>query len=216
MGEERRKKQSLDDSYRYYRGLEQAGHPDLYKLVKSLQTVTAVLRFPANGHFKLSKPLWRRIWKALFDTLITSFPGHVIVVDEDDNGVQPDLPFPEEGWITFYPDGCKRADDHFQTEIKDLYPGTREYLAKAWQNTGAIITPEIFADPGASFAGYFIKHADIGDELLGEESSLGQQQAHIEWAELREQVSSSEDPAERQRLLDCIKELESVWGSLSD
>ncbi len=213
--DERRKKQSLDDCYRYYRGLEETGKPDLYKLIKCIQTVFAVLKLPADGHFKLTKPLWRRIHKALFDTLITSFPGYVIVSDEDNMNVKPDSPFPEEGSITFYPDRCKRADDNFQTEIKSIYPATRAALSKAWQTSGAQITPNLFSQPGSSFAGFFIKTQALGDELLGEEASLGQQQAHIEWFELYQQVSCSADPSERERLLDCMKELETVWGHLS-
>lgn len=213
---ERRSKQALDESYRYYRRLEDAGsRPELYKIVKSFITVTAALNLPQQGSFKLTKQLWRMIHRALFDTLITSFPGYVIVTDEEDEVVKPQTPFPEEGVVEFHPDGCKRATDIFQNEIKSLMAVTRRLLAKAWEEKGARVSPGDFPGLDTNFAAHFRKSPALGDELLQEEASLGRSQAHHDWLELHQQIARTHDATERQRLIQCMEILEAVWGDLS-
>ena len=90
---DRRKREALDESFRYYREIdEHAKNPDLFKVVNSLKTVSTALNAKSNSHYKLTKQLWKRIGKALFDTLITSFPGYLMVADEDGNKVEPNTP----------------------------------------------------------------------------------------------------------------------------
>ncbi|MBI4533419.1 MAG: hypothetical protein HY711_05675, partial [Candidatus Melainabacteria bacterium] len=73
---ERREKLALDESYRYYRMLDKnGGQPELYRLVKCFKTVSAALNIADEGQFKLTRQLWRRIHQALFDKLVTTFPG---------------------------------------------------------------------------------------------------------------------------------------------
>ena len=212
---DRREKQALDESYRYYRSLDKnGGTPDLYRLVKCFKAVSAALKFADDGHFKLTLQLWRRMHQALFDKMITSFPGYVIVMSEDGKNVPPRAEFPEEGTIEFHPEGCRRADDVFQMEIKHLYPGTQYQLVAAWKGKGARVEPRDFSGPMCSSAGCFVKPVLLGQEVLSAESETGKNQAYHEWWELYWQAYCTKDRQEQHLLYRRMDELESVWGNL--
>lgn len=213
--QDRREKLALDESYRYYRTLEKDGQlPELYRLVKCFKTVTAALNVAENGQFKLTRQLWKRIHHALFDKLLTSFPGYLVVTSQAGEQVTPKTLLPEEGTVEFHPDGCRRADDIFQLEIKHLYPGTQYCLNKAWQSRGARIMPEDFAGPQCGSQGCFLKPVVLGDEVLSEESKNGRQKAYHDWWDYYWQAYCTRDKQERQMIFRHMDELEQVWGNL--
>lgn len=212
---DRREKLALDESYRYYRELEKAGaQPDLYRLVHCFKTVSAALNIADNGNFKLTRQLWKRIHQALFDKLVTSFPGYLMVVDENGRQLEPKSKFPEDGWVEYHPDGCRRKDDIFRLEIKHLYPGTHHCMGKAWQSKGARLSPEDFSGPQCSNAGCFLKPVVLGDEVLRQESDSGRQKAYRDWWDLYQQAYCTRDDSEKHLIYRRMDELESVWGNL--
>jgi len=213
--QDRRERLALDESYRYYRALEKDGlNPDLYQLVKCFKTVTAALGAADNGQFKLTRQLWRRIQQALFDKLVTTYPGYLMVSGEDGQAVSGKEGFPEEGMVEFHPDGCRRADDIFRMEIKHLYPGTQYCMGKTWQNKGPRISPEDFAGPQCSNAGCFLKPVVLGDEVLREESTSGRQEAYRQWWDLYQQAYCTRVDHEKHMIYRRMDELEQVWGNL--
>lgn len=213
---DRRERLALDEAYRYYRTLDKNGEqPELYRLVKCFKTVTTALGVADGGHqFRLTRQLWRRIQQAMFDKLLTSFPGYVIVTAEGRGQVKPKDRFPEDGIVEFHPEGCRRADDLFQMEIKHLYPATQYRLQKAWQTRGAQTSPEDFAGDQCSAAGCFLRPVLLGDEVLSEESYSGKEKAYQEWWDLYQQAYCTKNAHERQIIYRRMDELESVWGNL--
>ena len=213
--QDRREKLALDESYRYYRVLAKDGdQPELYRLVKCFKTVNAALKVADNGDFKLTRQLWRRIHQALFEKLVTSFPGYLLVTSAAGEPLFPKTKFPDDGLVEFHPDGCRRADDIFQMEVKHLYPGTQYCLGKAWQGKGARITPEDFAGPECSSEGCFLKPVVLGDEVLCEESNHGKQKAYHDWWDLYWQAYCTKDKHEQHMIYRHMDELELVWGNL--
>lgn len=213
---DRREKLALDEAYRYYRTVDKNGdYPDLYRLVKAFKTVTAALGVADHGHeFKLTRQLWRRIQQSMFDKLLTSFPGYVIVTGEDGQQLKPRDRFPEEGVVEFHPDGCRRADDIFQMEIKHLYPATLYRLQKTWETKGARIAPEDLAGGQCTEGGCFLKPVVLGEEVLSEESYSGREKAYHEWWDLYQQAYCTRDEREKAMIYRQMDELEAVWGNL--
>src|SRR5262245_23189515 len=119
---DRRHKLALDESYRYYLALEAGQAPHIYQLTKSLRTLSIALAFADQGGFKLTRQLWKRLQQALFDRLINAFPGSLTVYDMSGKRLEPGKPLPEDGYIHFNADGCKRADDVVQIELNRIYP----------------------------------------------------------------------------------------------
>jgi hypothetical protein len=215
---DRRQRLALDESYKYYKSLEKEGmYPSLYELAKSYKTVTAGLAFAESGHdatFKMTRQLWKRMQQAMFDKMLTTFPGYLTITDEDGNAVEPHTPMPEAGVVQFLPDGCRRADDIFRMEIKHLYPGTQYCLGTAWKTRGAHIAPADFAGPQCSNAGCFLKPMLLGQEVLAEESTSGRQLAYSKWWDMYWQAYCSSDRHERTMLERRMEELENIWGEL--
>ncbi len=212
---DRREKLALDESYRYYRDLDRGENaPELYKLVKCFKTVSAALKVADGDHFKLTKQLWRRMQQALFDRLITSFPGYVLVTDEGGNQIMPKTDFPDGGMVEFHPEGCRRADDVFRMEIKHLYPATQYRLSHAWKARGAMVRPADFGGPQCGEHGCFLKPVLLGQEVLNEESAAGKQQAYHEWWDLYWQAYCTSSRQEQTIIYRRMDELEQVWGNL--
>lgn len=212
---DRREKLALNESYRYYRSLEKNGDvPDLYGLAQAFKNVSAGLKAADNGNFKLTKQLWKRMHQALFDKLITTFPGYVVVTDAEGNQIAPKSAMPDEGTVEYHPEHCRRADDIFRMEIKHLYPGTQYCLGVAWKNKGAHISPADFAGPQCSSAGCFLKPVLLGQEVLSEESEHGKDQAYHQWWDLYWQAYCTKDKGERSTIARRMEEIESVWGNL--
>ncbi len=212
---DRRTRLALDESYRYYLDLDKdEAAPNLYKVVKCFKTVTAALKVSDGTQFKLTKQLWRRIHQALFDKLITTFPGYVLVVDDNGQQVMPKSDFPEEGLVEFHPEGCRRADDVFQMEVKYLYPATQYRLAAAWKSKGAMVKPTDFSGPMCGEHGCFLKPVVLGQEVLSQESQVGKEKAYHQWWELYWQAYCARDKHEQHILQRRMEELEQVWGNL--
>ena len=139
---DRREKLALDEAYRYCRALDKNEvPPHLFKLAHCLKTLRHALGSADGDQFKLTKRLWQRIQMSLFDRLITTFPGYLLVVNDNGEQVAARSNFPDQGMIELHPEGCRRADDVFRMEIKDLYPGTEMALRKTWKGKGAKIQP---------------------------------------------------------------------------
>ena len=212
---DRRDKLALDESYRYYRLLDQhIESPDLYRLAHCLKVVSAALSIADNGHFKLTRQLWRRIQQAMFDKMITSFPGHLVVMGVEGEHVPPKTKFPEEGYVEFYPERCRRADDVFRMEIKHLYPATIMNLGQAWFNKGASLTPEDFPAAECTDTACPMKPMILGQEVLDEESTKGREKAYGEWWDLYWQAYCTKDKNMRTSLFKTMDQLEAVWGNL--
>lgn len=212
---DRREKSALDESYRYCRNLEKnVEEPELYRLARCLKTMAAALNGSENGDFKLTRQLWRRVQQSLFDKMITTFSGYVLVSDENGQSVQPKANFPEDGLIEFHPTGCRRADDIFQMEIKHLYPGTQTCLTKAWQAKGAEIAPSDFTAQECSNGACPMKPVVFGHEVLGEESEQGRNKAYHDWWDLYLQAYCTGDEQLQRVIYRRMDELESVWGNL--
>ncbi len=212
---DRRQKLALDESYHYYITLDKNGDaPNLYKLAKCFKTVTYALKIADGNQFKLTKQLWKRIHQALFDKLITSFPGYVLVVDENGKQIMPKEQFPDCGSVEFHPEGCRRTDDIFQMEIKHLYPATQYKLAGAWKTKGAMLKPADFAGPACGEHGCFLQPVVLGQEVLHQESQVGKEQAYQHWWELYWQAYCAKDKHEQNILYRQMDELEQVWGNL--
>lgn len=217
---DRRRKGSVNESYAYLRELEDGNsQPELFKLIKALQAVCAALRLSdseGDSDAGISGRMWRCVYRALFDTLITSFPGYVILSNENGEIQMPRSEFPEDGYLEFRPDQCKRTHDEFRMPLRDLLPGTRYYLALSWKLKGPRISPADFPCEAATFCSAFVRQSrEVSDEEVKAATMRGRKQAHDEWRRLHREVSRAPDSEERQRLLDCMDDLESVWGSLS-
>lgn len=212
---DRRTKLALDESYHYYLDLDKTDSPpDLFRLIKCLHTVEAALNMAEGTQFKLTKQLWKRINYALFDKLITSFPGYVLVVDGDGNRVKPKTAFPESGVVEFYPEGGRRKDDVFSLEIKNLYPATQYRLGIAWKARGAMVRPADFYGPLCTEQGCFLKPVVLGQEVLNKESLDGREKAYTDWWELYWQAYCAKGKQERTILYRQMDEIEQVWGDL--
>ncbi len=212
---DRRDKKALDESYKYYRHLDQNhSPPELYRLANTLKTLTKSLLLAEDGQLKLTRQLWKRVQQALFDKLITSFPGYVLVSNEDGEQVSPKHPFPDEGMVEFHPDGCKRADDIFRMEIKHLYPTTFYNLSKAWKDKGATVQPGDFGEVACSEMGCPVKPAVYGLDVIDAESTQGKQNAYQQYWDLYWQAYCTRNRSERSSIFRQMDELESVWGTL--
>lgn len=211
---ERRKRHALDESYHYYKKLESHEDvPQLFSLVKCLQNVRAAIEKPQD-EFRLTRQLWSRVYYALFDKLITSFPGYCLVVDGEGQQINAGGEFPETGILEFHPQNLKRDDDVFYIEIKHLYPATLNALKAAWKNNGAMTNPDDFIHADCGPNGCYLKPLLLGDDVLGIESQAGKDVAYQAWWELYWQAYCTRDEKKQLMLFDRMHELEAVWGDL--
>jgi hypothetical protein len=214
---DRRGKQALDESYRYFRNLEGGAEPELFIHTRSLNTLSNALHFAETGEFKLTRQLWRRLQQALFDRLVASFSGRFMVMNADREIMEFGTSMPEEGYVTFRPDGCKRTEDMAVIEISRLYPKTHVVLSKLWAEGRTRLTPEDVAavpDCAEDTGVCMMKPVVLGRETLEVESRSGKQEAYRKWWELYWQAYCTRKKAERQELYRHMIEIEAVWGDL--
>jgi hypothetical protein len=213
---DRRGKLALDESYRYYRHLETGAEPELFALTRSLCTLSHALYFAETGEFKLTRQLWRRLQQALFDRLLSSFHGRFTLMNADRVVVEFGTSVPEDGFISFRAEGCKRVEDVAMIEVSRLYPKMFVVISKAWAEGRTRLSPEeVAAMPDCSDGGVcMMKPVVLGRETLDAESKHGKTQAYRKWWELYWQAYCTPKKADRQDLYRHMLEIETVWGSL--
>ncbi len=213
--EDRRQKVALDESYRYYRFLESKGEPpEMFRLTKCLRTLSTALAFADQGEFKLTRQLWKRLQQALFDRLISGFPGKYALFDNEGEPIRPNQKFPEEGVLSFRPSLCRRAEDMISIEIRRLYPKTHTCLAKAWRQGRTSVAPPDFAESDCEGGLCPMKPVLFGHEVLGEESQAARDRAYRKWWDLYWQAYCTGNKHERELIYRHMSEIESVWGDL--
>ncbi len=212
---ERRQRTALDEAYRYYNRMESGEEPlDIYKLNKAVRTLAFALAFCDSGEFKLTRQLWKRLHQALFDKLISNFPGRIALLDETRAPLEIRSPLPDSGYIEFYPDRCRRADDVNEIELARLYPKTQGVLKRIWENQGAFVNPMDFEGADCDGGVCFMKPMVTGHEILGEESRKGKDEAYSRWWELYWQAYCTPNRRQQEVITRQMSELEAVWGNL--
>lgn len=213
---DRRGKLALDESFRYYRHLESGGEPGLFELTRSLRTLSNALYFAETGEFKLTRQLWRRLQQALFDRLVSSFSGRYVLMNAEREILEFGTSVPDDGFLSFRPDGCKRTDDVVMLEVSRLYPKTHVVISKLWAEGRTRIAPEdVAAVPDCGDSGVcMMKPVVLGSEKLDAESKDGKVVAYRKWWELYWQAYCTPKKAERQDLYKQMLDIEAVWGSL--
>lgn len=212
---DRRNKLALDESYRYYRSIESGEAPQLFRLTKSLRTLSTALAFADQGEFKLTRQLWKRLQQALFDRLINSFPGQLSVFDTTGRKLEPGMRIPEDGYVHFNAEGCRRNDDVAQIELSRIYPKTFKGMEAIWSGGRARIAPVDFENISECDGGIcMMKPMVVGHEILGAESQTGKTEAYQKWWELYWQAYCTRRKDDRAIIYKHMVEIESVWGDL--
>jgi hypothetical protein len=213
---DRRQKLALDEAYRYYRQIEISGaEPSIFKLTKALRTLSTALAFADTGEFKLTRQLWKRLYQSLFYRLVTSYPGSLSVYSGDNLPLKPGGPLPEDGFVQFVADGCKRADDTAKTEVSRLFPRIFSVFSRVWQAGLNRVTPEDFAKVSECQNGVCMtKPFVVGDEKMSEEALTAKHEAYNKWWELYWQAYCAANNQERTAIRQHMSELEAVWGDL--
>lgn len=214
---ERRERTALDEAYRYFRKLDSGEEaPDVFLLNKSVKTLSFALAFSDSNEFKLTRQLWRRLHQALFDKLISNFSGQIAVFDENHKALEIRTPLPEQGFVEFHPDRCKRNDDINEIEISRLYPKTYTVVKRLWEQRSAFIKPSDFegGDCDKDSGVCFMKPMVLGHEVLTAESQKGRDEAHHKWWELYWQAYCITNKKEQDLITKQMTELEAVWGNL--
>lgn len=212
---DRRQRTALDEAYRYYNKIESQEEPlELYRLVKAVRTLSFALAFSDTGEFKLTRQLWKRLHQALFDRLINNFSGTARVFDENHDERVCRRPFPESGYLEFYPDGCKRADDANEIELSRLYPKTASVVKRVWEERGAHLLPRDFVGGDCEGGVCFMRPLVTGHEVLCEESRKGRDEAYHRWWELYWDAYCTADRRCQEAIMRQMYDLESVWGNL--
>lgn len=213
--QDRRERTALDEAYKYYRELEAgATQLDIYRLNKAVRTLSFALAVSDINEFKLTKQLWKSLHQALFDKLINSSAGRVEVYDTARKELEIRTPFPERGYLRFFPERCKRSDDTNEIEIAKLYPKTQHVIKSIWESRGAFIKPSDFEQEDCGGGICFMKPIILGQEVLGEESTRGRQNAHSRWWELYWQAYCTANKRDQEQLVKQMNDLEEIWGDL--
>jgi hypothetical protein len=124
---ERRNIMPLDQTYYYLRALqEREEKPSLFKLCSSIATVdaaiTPVFTEETPSYQRLSRRAWAQVRATLFDWLIRSFPGYMVVYEGDSmQPVDAGERWPESGMVEFYPERARRREDSYACPLEDLY-----------------------------------------------------------------------------------------------
>ena len=211
---DRRQKLALDEAYRLFRVInKEETPPDLYQLVKCLQTVNNALNGALDGQLKLTIRLWRRIHLALFDKLFTSYSAHLVIYTADGEVITPKQPIPDDAVLEIHPEGLRRADDFFKMPVENLYPDTRQVLNKVWTERGNAIRREDFTH-GECTDYCTPKHIVIGDDVLTSESQKGKEQAYAQWWDLYWLAYCTYDNDQKKHLIQQMESIEAVWGNL--
>lgn len=212
---ERRERTALDEAYRYFQRIESGEEvANLFLLNKSVKTLSFALAFSDTNEFKLTRQLWRRLHQALFDRLITSFPGQIAVYDSERKIQEIRNTLPEYGYLEFIPDRCRRTDDINEIEIARLYPKTHGVIKRMWEQKGAFIKPADFDGGDCDNGVCYMKPMVVGQDVLCEESKKGKDEAHSKWWELYWQAYCINNKKEQDLIQKQMNELESVWGNL--
>lgn len=212
---DRRDRIALDEAYRFYRSTIKEDHtPELFALVKALQTVSNALQVSGSGEFQLTVRLWNRIQQSLFDRLVTSYPAHVLVFDESGQPLASKSDWRDDCMIEIYPDGLRRDDDSFRMEVSNLHPVTRHRLVKVWKERGPSTKREDFANMDECGDVCAPKPFLIGDEVLLQESLDGKAKAYKRWWNLYWQSYCSGDNEDKILMTKQMNALEAVWGNL--
>jgi len=211
---DRREKLALDEAYKLFRHINRDEQvADTYKLVHCLKTISNALKSAHKGQLQITIRLWQRIHQALFDKLITSVPGYIVVYDADGRTLATRAPIPEDAVIELHPEGLKRSDDAFQMSFEQLHPVTRASVIKVWTERGPYTKREDFANFACGDAcppKLFV----IGDDVLRSESEHGKEKAYKQWWELYWQAYCTNDREERNDVLKQMQSIEAVWGDL--
>jgi hypothetical protein len=211
---DRREKLALDEAYKLFRLINRDEQiADTFQLVRCLKTISNALNSAHTGQLQITVRLWQRIQQALFDKLITSVPGYIVVYDADGRTLATRAPIPEDAIIELHPEGLKRSDDAFQMAFEHLHPVTRNSLIKVWLERGPYTKRDDFANFSCGDAcppKLFV----LGDDLLRNESQNGKEKAYKQWWELYWQAYCSKDRGQRNDVLKQMQSLESVWGDL--
>lgn len=212
---ERRERTALDEAYRYYQKLESGEEiANLYILNKAVKTLSFALAFSDTNEFKLTRQLWGRLHQALFDRLLTTFPGRITIYDRHHRPLEILNDIPENGFVEFHPDRCRRTDDINEIEVSKLYPKTLAIVKKLWKNKGAFIKPSDFEGGDCEGGVCHMKPMVVGKEVLQEESKKGRDDAHSKWWELYWQAYCINSKKEQDLIVKQMHELESIWGNL--
>jgi len=211
---DRRAKLALDEAYRLFRSISKDECvPELFQLVRCLKTVGNALDGAVEGRLKLTVRLWRRIYVALFDKLLTSYPAYLVIYDANGDVLKPKQTIPEEATLEIHPQGLRRADDKFKTLMADLHPKTNELLTRVWCERGNFTKKEDFV---SSECGDYCapQHFAIGDDILQSESEVGKQVAYSRWWDLYWQAYCTRDQEEKRLITKQMESIEAVWGDL--
>lgn len=211
---DRRQRTALDEAYRYYNRIESGEEAlDIYKLTKAVRTLAFALAFCDSGEFKLTRQLWKRLHQALFDKLLSNFPGRIAILDENRSPISMQA-LPDCGFLEFYPEKCRRADDVNEIELTRLYPKTQNVVKRIWEGQGGVINPADFDGNECEGGVCFMKPMVTGHEILGEESRKGKDEAYNRWWELYWQAYCTPNRRQQELITRQMSELEAVWGNL--
>jgi hypothetical protein len=212
---DRRNRLALDESYRYYRSIEAGKPPELFALSRCLNNVSTALFQSHGSEFKLTRQLWKRLQEALFDSYITNFVGTFEIRDSEGRPIKPGQMWPEQGVLSFRPEGCRRAEDIAEIELKRLYPSTFRGLEMLWKRQQSSVDPSAFSKEMSCDDGVCVmRPMVVGHEVLNAESSAGKAVAYQKWWELYWQAYCTARRTERVVLYRSMMELEVVWGDL--
>ena len=213
---DRREKLALDEAYRlFHRTLKDDPAVDIYSLARSLRTVTRAVEGAGSGQFKLTVKLWQRIQRGLFDKLITGFPAHILIFDENGQVLKPHQAWTDDATLEIHPEGLRRNEDFFRMPVKDLQYGTKNRLERIWLERGSSTRKGDFAGVDEECGEVCTpKNFVIGDEVLRMESTKGKEEAYAQWWDLFWQSYCSKSGSDKHAMVQQMNALESVWGNL--
>lgn len=213
---DRRDKVALDQAYSYYKNAvaEETSNIDLRSLVNSLKTVSFALRGSQVHNFKLTTRLWLRIEQALFDKLLTTFAGYLVVLRADGSALEAPSDLPADGTIQFHPEGLKRMDDVIRMPIQDISQFTLMKLNKVWKERGPFTRHEGLHPVDCTTGICPIKPFVVGHDQLVREAQNGKQAAYYQWWDLYWQDYCCGDKEEKLLIARQMATLESIWGNL--
>ena len=220
--QERRNFMALDEAYHYCRSLEsRAEKPVLYKLCAALRTVDSAVAAISDGTGYgtqgLSLRAWTDVRDALYNLVITSFPGYFMVYRDDHAApIEPGQEWPENGILEFYPERGRRRDDSYKSSLEHLLPDTLTALRWCYAEGRQEVTPADF--PSESPAAdeddeeQAVALMDSLYEVCVPEATRGKKRAHERWWQLYWEANSTKDKKAKTDLRRKMEELQCVWG----
>ncbi|MBS2001121.1 MAG: hypothetical protein JST44_06405 [Cyanobacteria bacterium SZAS LIN-5] len=219
---ERRRKLTLDEVNIYWHKLKEGTErANLHKLCNAIRTIDLALAEDSPALCRrLTAKGWSRIRDDCFDYLISSFPGHFIIYDDESTTpVEPGVDWPESGTLEFYPEGVKRREDAYQSQLerihKDVVVRYRWCFAEGRQNT----TPQDFAafrdgleQPNTEEAENARNLMEQLYEACAEEAVKLKKIAHRQWWQLHYEADACADRRHKNALRQQMINLELLWG----